>query len=480
MSKTYFWLIDIIIICFLSIITLLSYISYIYSDIDYNYINKYDSNWETGPISDIIKANDNNTCPDEYSLLISSSFPGTNEGCDCRYSTNKNYKYSIYNRKCLYYHIADNCTMIFPIEPMQIVNWRKENLCVKRMKRTYWDILSSEIVLRNNETCPIGYKKCGKIDTFSNILCMEYRQDCPLNQIIISDKDNPKFNRTLYKSIELTFENKAIYYSNHYINSSIIVEIDLYMNNLSCSSSVEGNFLENSFILNKIQSVEKCLTKIDEKYSDDRYIYLDSIPISLLLEFNNLTKIINFQREYSIYNNHSNAYMNSISYFGINYTCLANYNIDYNSIIIHSSNINIIKTNLISLLFFCLFTLISFLFFGFVYKILLSKLSISPKIQISFDSIVLLFILIIVLSSIIIHSNASFIIEPYIDFRNKLCGEENTLYSLYMSYYKLEKVCFYSFLIVILGFFEIVLIFVHYCYYFKFCADPLKADIKYN
>ena len=34
-----------------------------------------------------------------------------------------------------------------------------------------------------NDTCKVGYKKCGILDTIGNILCIDENFDCPINQI---------------------------------------------------------------------------------------------------------------------------------------------------------------------------------------------------------------------------------------------------------------------------------------------------------
>ena len=79
-----------------------------------------------------------------------------------------------------------------------------------------------------NDTCIAGYKKCGILDTIGNILCIDEKFDCPINQINVDLKsERHKYLNKGFKEIynENLLYNYQFYYSMNSIDNNIIVSI---------------------------------------------------------------------------------------------------------------------------------------------------------------------------------------------------------------------------------------------------------------
>ena len=85
-----------------------------------------------------------------------------------------------------------------------------------------------------NDTCKVGYKKCGILDTIGNILCIGENFDCPINQINVDlTSERTKYLNKGFKEIynENLIYNYQFYYSSNSINNNIIVSILFSQNN---------------------------------------------------------------------------------------------------------------------------------------------------------------------------------------------------------------------------------------------------------
>ncbi len=91
----------------------------------------------------------------------------------------------------------------------------------KSQKYTYAKLVNYTV--KNDENCPQDKKQCGYL-TEDSILCLNQADDCPINDIIISNQstysvDNITYNRVQY------IDSKYIYYTNKQINNKIIFDL---------------------------------------------------------------------------------------------------------------------------------------------------------------------------------------------------------------------------------------------------------------
>jgi hypothetical protein len=76
--------------------------------------------------------------------------------------------------------------MIFAKNDIELKVWKGTKLCVKRMKRDFWNLN----IVGPNDSCPSFMKKCGVIDTFSNSICVNINEKSPINDLAILPAEN--------------------------------------------------------------------------------------------------------------------------------------------------------------------------------------------------------------------------------------------------------------------------------------------------
>ena len=89
--------------------------------------------------------------------------------------------------------------------------------------RNYEDLLKNS----TKDKCRNGLRKCGILDTYGNIMCLENYLSCPINEIIIDNKTkkNEYSNKGFY-SLELN-EEFNVYYTNNSISKEIVFEFKI-------------------------------------------------------------------------------------------------------------------------------------------------------------------------------------------------------------------------------------------------------------
>ena len=84
------------------------------------------------------------------------------------------------------------------------------------------------LLSHSNKVCEENYKKCGVLDTYGNIMCIPYGEECPINEIIVDEesKYNDYYSQGYQSAyLENLAEGYTIYYTNTKINQEIIVKI---------------------------------------------------------------------------------------------------------------------------------------------------------------------------------------------------------------------------------------------------------------
>ena len=84
--------------------------------------------------------------------------------------------------------------------------------------------------VKKGEDCPINYKKCGILDTLDNIMCIKVEEKCPINLILIDDKEESPSNYSQYKFTNIKISNKYLHYTNEAIDNRIVVKFAYYLN----------------------------------------------------------------------------------------------------------------------------------------------------------------------------------------------------------------------------------------------------------
>ena len=190
--------------------------------------------------------------------------------------------------------------------------------CYKKGKLTYLDLLRNGQIIKNGTQCPEGYKKkCGRIDTLNQELCIKENEKCPLFDVGKGnppDTDNYEYDG-----------DSDVYYSKENFNvaNKTILAQFLLNDGQPCYHSNET--LWKSFSSSEtVPSYLKC-SKIEvfgKKY-DDRFKKTGQITYKRLYQ-DNLPNRAKEKVMSSIGNEHVSLFTRE--FFGVDKTCDANFN----------------------------------------------------------------------------------------------------------------------------------------------------------
>ena len=110
---------------------------------------------------------------------------------------------------------------------------------------------SYKYLLKNSQSpCKKYFKKCGKLDTLGNLMCIPDNDNCPINNVVIDLTDNyNKYIAKEYKMVNLKglTEGYSLYYTNKETDNNIIAKFKLITNKGEKPRYIN----EENFILDK-------------------------------------------------------------------------------------------------------------------------------------------------------------------------------------------------------------------------------------
>ena len=101
------------------------------------------------------------------------------------------------------------------------------NIYIDGSTTHYWENYTS-LLAHSGEKCEEHYKKCGKLDSLGNIMCIPENDDCPINDIKVDlASNNTLYESKGYKSTSLVnlSEGYVLYYTNNSVDKEIITKL---------------------------------------------------------------------------------------------------------------------------------------------------------------------------------------------------------------------------------------------------------------
>ena len=183
-------------------------------------LNEMASSLNNYPITDLSY---NNDCNEKYTGTL-YTFPGIQTGCSCLNSKVAHQNTEIGKDyvnfgECSYLKLqkVNKCIDIDQIDKQNIQSWGKGKFCSKKYNTKEFELNGYLLYLNHsvleNETCESGYKKCGKLDDFGNFLCIKENEDCPINDIKITNSTDEELEKLGYSHIIIN-DDKYLYYTN--------------------------------------------------------------------------------------------------------------------------------------------------------------------------------------------------------------------------------------------------------------------------
>ena len=122
--------------------------------------------------------------------------------CDCKGV--KEYNNSIFTVKCLNYQSKAGCKNYKTKTEKNIEQFYGKKIYTNVKNYDYLELINRIKYLNNKLICKKGYKKCGYMDKYKNILCLKNNEICPLLDIIAN---NQSYINESYNSIKFDYEN---------------------------------------------------------------------------------------------------------------------------------------------------------------------------------------------------------------------------------------------------------------------------------
>ena len=189
-------------------------------------LNEILSSLNDYPLSEFEYSRNNNNL-DKYNGAI-YTFPGSKKGCTCvhvsYYHNDQSGEYEVNPGTCSKNQSLNGCEDISPKEPKKLYRWEKGTFYSKKYDTSEHSLKGYLLFLNSsvseNEECPNGYKKCGKLDDVGNYLCLQVKEECPINDIKVTNgrSDDLEAQGYFYTNIN---NDKYFYYTNNSNNPVI-------------------------------------------------------------------------------------------------------------------------------------------------------------------------------------------------------------------------------------------------------------------
>ena len=243
------------------------------------FLKFYQKNQSSKLIHSITAVEPNEDCPKNYFPLSFYTFPGTSKGCLISNNT-------LEKDSCSLWNIIFKSTS--EVEELEQKNFNiifSKKICVNSFdENNYLTNINNN---KNNE----NKKLCGLLDTNGKKYYVEKDKECPINKILINNKENIDDDIYNFNTIELIKGQTYLHYSNNYSenNNYLLTNESLYISEgYPCINPDEINTFHIQYLLSKANSSYTCNTNIDNIRTDSRYIPITNIQKYNLYEDNNI------------------------------------------------------------------------------------------------------------------------------------------------------------------------------------------------
>ena len=211
--------------------------------------------------------------------------------------------------------------IVTDISPVLINKIYNNKFFYQKINKTYFDYMVNSVTY--DQSCQENYKKCGILDTNYNILCLPKDEECPLNDIKVSNEELPELlpEYTEIKVVEtLTDANKYFYFTNNKTDNKIITHFEL-SSNKPCMDPDEHNWI--SVFKKEKEKTCSCETSIDGKLYDPAFFEVGNNILMKPLYYDNKIPIYNYS------NNNEVVNLYARNYYYVDKKCTENYIVDY-------------------------------------------------------------------------------------------------------------------------------------------------------
>ena len=323
------------------------------------------------------------------------------------------------------------------IPAVSIIKLYQNMFYYKNVSKSYFDYLNNiDDIKSANQSCKNNYKKCGILDTNNNILCIPINEECPLNDLKISDVKLPDLEPeySFVKVTEsLTDSVKYIYYTNNKTDNNVITHFELSTNN-PCIYPDEHNWI--GIDPKEIEKNCSCKTYINNELYDKSY---KEVGNKILM------KSLYYDNNVSLYNEYNyetvNLYVRNHYYFDQN--CFEKYIEVFDNLeTSYTSKINALRF-LQYINFFLVVIYIIIFFISYIKRN--EDEDISKKCNLVITDLIILYGIVI---------NIIFLFFRNGDKLNFSCGNQNIntkIDNIFNNEFSLQRILFYSIINIVVG-----------------------------
>ena len=288
-------------------------------------LNELKSSLNDFPLSEITISK---KCDDKYSGYL-YEFPGTKSGCTCvgiyTYAREQTGTFEVNPGSCNSNQTLNGCIKVPNYDSKKLYFWEGGRFCSK----LYNSEINGYIYFLNNsvskdEDCQLGYKKCGKLDEMGNYLCIPNDEECPINDIIISNEIKDELIQQNYSYINIS-NNKFLYYTNS-SNKPVITKLKVAEGKLCMDRSYFYTDYPQYILDNNFKNYG-CKNKINGEYYENIETLDNRTKGEFYLDSNfSLRKYFAIWKyDYPLYSLNANMSLYPRRYIGYNKKCLKNH-----------------------------------------------------------------------------------------------------------------------------------------------------------
>ena len=247
------------------------------------FLKFYQKNQSSKLIHSIAAVDPKEDCPKNSFPLSLYTYPGTSKGCLISNTTLKKDSCSIWSK------IFKSTDEIEETDQKTFDTIFSKKLCVFSYNENNY---TNNII--NNDESKENKKLCGLLDTNGTKYYIENNKECPINKIIINNKNNINDEKFTFNSIELIKDKYYLHYSNDFNetndnNNFLLTNDSLFISEgYPCINPNEINTYHIQYILSNKNNSYICDTNIENKRLDIRYAPIINIQKNVLYQDNNI------------------------------------------------------------------------------------------------------------------------------------------------------------------------------------------------
>ena len=274
-----------------------------------NHVDQMKTNHDIFPFYDTIFSSDD--------PIVLGEWPGTQSG---------SYKDgTLHTRRCR--RREYRCTNVSSTSSVTIKKWKGKTFSTNTS--ISFDYLFNNTVPFGEE-CPAGKKKCGLLDTMNNVLCLDEKEQCPINLMLFSNSpEKPEEYNYTFGKIALN-DMTYLHYTNQAVDKHIITSHFTLSDDKVCAKPENYN---SPYVHSVLDNYKYGCTEINGTLFHPFYEKLDTVLKYNLYEENGIISKVSSVKGYPI--SYFKTQYTSLYYspfIGYDKKCLANYPDSFNKV----------------------------------------------------------------------------------------------------------------------------------------------------